>query len=96
MAGGGKQTPGFVGHSKRYITSKKFISAEGGIQRIVWMPTSLKEEVRPAFATRAQEQGLGEEFMDQIADERSATSEEEVLAFITQHNHPVLSMDPMF
>ncbi|UCG50045.1 MAG: CO dehydrogenase/CO-methylating acetyl-CoA synthase complex subunit beta, partial [Phycisphaerales bacterium] len=36
--GGGNQVPGFVGHSKHYITSRKFISAEGGIKRIVWMP----------------------------------------------------------
>ena len=43
--GGGVQTPGFIGHSKHYIGSKKFISAEGGARRIVWMNKSLKEEM---------------------------------------------------
>ena len=33
--GGGQQTPGFIGHSKRYIISPKFISADGGLGRVV-------------------------------------------------------------
>ncbi|MDI6756051.1 MAG: acetyl-CoA decarbonylase/synthase complex subunit alpha/beta, partial [Thermodesulfobacteriota bacterium] len=43
--GGGAVTPGFVGHSKHYICSKKYIMAEGGIKRLVWMPKMLKEEM---------------------------------------------------
>ena len=38
MTGGGVQTPGFMGHGKHFISSKKFMKAEGGIERIVWMP----------------------------------------------------------
>ena len=95
--GGGNQTPGFIGHSKFYITSKKFISAEGGIQRIVWMPTKLKEELKKTLATRAEELGLGGNgFFDKIADETNATTEEEVLDFITKANHPAVAMDSMF
>ncbi|MHC4206763.1 MAG: acetyl-CoA decarbonylase/synthase complex subunit alpha/beta, partial [Planctomycetota bacterium] len=82
--GGGQQTPGFIGHSKHYINSKKFIAAEGGIQRIVWMPTMLKEEIMDAFIKRAEELELGgKDFLDKIADETTATTEEEVLEFIT-------------
>jgi acetyl-CoA synthase len=95
--GGGQQVPGFIGHSKYYISSKKFIAAEGGIQRIVWMPTVLKQEIHDAFVRRAEELGLGgEKFLDQIADETNATTEEQVLEFITNAGHPVLTMDPMF
>jgi acetyl-CoA synthase len=95
--GGGQQTPGFIGHSKHYIGSKKFIAAEGGIRRIVWMPTVLKEEIRDVFVQRAEELGLGgAEFLAKVADETSATTEEEVLQFITTMGHPVLTMDPMF
>ena len=95
--GGGQQTPGFIGHSKHYIISKKFIGAEGGIRRIVWMPTMLKEEVKDAFVKRADELGLGgEEFLAKIADETNATAEEEVLEFITKAGHPVTGMEPMF
>ena len=45
MTGGGVQTPGFMGHGKHFISSKKFMKAEGGIERIVWMPKELKETV---------------------------------------------------
>jgi len=95
--GGGNQVPGFVGHSRHYISSKKFISADGGIQRIVWMPKELKDEVGPALAERAADAGLdGEGFLDMIADETVATSDEEVMAFITEKGHPAVSLDPMF
>ncbi|MHC5018175.1 MAG: acetyl-CoA decarbonylase/synthase complex subunit alpha/beta [Planctomycetota bacterium] len=95
--GGGNQVPGFVGHSKHYISSKKFISAEGGITRIVWMPTALKEEVRAALGERAQEAGLdATAFLDMIADETTATTEEEVMEFLSSNGHPALALDPMF
>ncbi|MHC4440298.1 MAG: acetyl-CoA decarbonylase/synthase complex subunit alpha/beta [Planctomycetota bacterium] len=95
--GGGQQTPGFIGHSKHYINSKKFIAAEGGIQRIVWMPTMLKEEIMDAFIKRADELELGgKDFLDKIADETTATTEEEVLEFITKNNHPATALEPMF
>jgi len=95
--GGGNQTPGFIGHSKHYINSKKFIAAEGGIRRIVWMPTPLKEEIKDVFIKRAEELQLGgEEFLNKIADEKTANTEEEVLEFITKSAHPVSTLEPMF
>ena len=95
--GGGNQTPGFIGHSKHYINSKKFIAAEGGIRRIVWMPTMLKEEIKDTFLKRADELELApEEFLAKIADETTATTEEEVLEFITKAGHPVTALEPMF
>jgi acetyl-CoA synthase len=95
--GGGQQTPGFIGHSKHYINSKKFIAAEGGIQRIVWMPKMLKEEIKDTFIKRAAEIGLGgEDLLAKIADETTATTEEEVLEFITKNEHPVTALQPMF
>lgn len=95
--GGGQQTPGFIGHSKHYICSRKFIAAEGGIERIVWMPTMLKEEIKDGLVKRAEEAGLGgEDFLAKIADETTATTEEEVLEFITKSQHPAMAMQPMF
>jgi acetyl-CoA synthase len=93
--GGGNVTPGFVGHSKYYITSKKFISAEGGLKRLVWIPKALKEEIKERFDKIAAELGVPD-LLDKIADETVATTEEEVLAYITEKGHPALEMDPMF
>ncbi len=92
--GGGAVTPGFVGHSKSYINSKKFIRAEGGIKRIIWMPKRLKEELKEKFAKRAAEEGMPD-LLDRIADETIGVTEEEILPFLTEKQHPALSMDPM-
>ena len=95
--GGGQQTPGFIGHSKHYICSRKFIAAEGGIKRIVWMPKMLKEEIKDAIAERVKDIELTpEEFLAKIADETTATIEEEVLEFITKNEHPVTTLEAMF
>jgi len=93
--GGGTQTPGFIGHSKQYIASKKFISADGGAKRIVWMDRNLKEEMEPILREIGKQEGI-ENFYDMIADETVAVTEEEVLEHITKMNHPALSMPPLF
>ena len=93
--GGGVQTPGFIGHSKQYVGSKKFINAEGGAKRIAWMNRTLKEEMEPVLDEIGKQEGL-DNFFDMIADETVAITEEEVLEFITKKNHPALSMPPLF
>lgn len=93
--GGGLQTPGFIGHSKHYISSKKFISAEGGPKRIVWMDSTLKQEMEEYLRKLGKEAGI-DNFFDMIADEKVATTEEEVLAYITKMNHPAISMPSLF
>jgi acetyl-CoA synthase len=94
MVGGGIQTPGFIGISKYFIGSKKFIKADGGLRRLVWMPKQLKEEIRDLLEERASELGISD-FLDKIATEENAATEEEVLEYITSTNHPVLEMDPI-
>ena len=93
--GGGMQTPGFIGHSKHYIGSQKFISAEGGAKRIVWMNQDLKKEMEPILREIGEKEGIPD-FYEKIADETVAVTEEEVLEFITKQNHPALSMPSMF
>ncbi len=92
--GGGAVTPGFLGHSKLYVTSKKFIQAEGGLKRIAWMPKRLKEEIADRFGVRAKELGIPD-LLDKIADETVATSEDEVYAYMQKVGHPALEMDPI-
>ncbi|MBA7646922.1 Carbon monoxide dehydrogenase/acetyl-CoA synthase subunit alpha [subsurface metagenome] len=94
MVGGGIQTPGFIGISKFFIGSKKFIKADGGLERLVWMPKALKEEIRDILEERAKEMGM-EDFLDKVATEEEAGTEEEVLEWIQKVNHPVLKMEPM-
>lgn len=92
--GGGRQTPGFLGHSKFNITQRKFVSAEGGIRRLVWMPKMLKEEIRERFNKRAEEIGIPD-LLDRIADETIGITEEEILPFLQEKKHPALEMEPI-
>jgi acetyl-CoA synthase len=92
--GGGAQTPGFVGVGRLYLTSKKFIPAEGGLRRLVWMPKELKEAMRESLERRAAEEGLAG-FVDQIADESKAVNAEQLVEHLTNVGHPALSMDPL-
>ena len=95
MTGGGVQTPGFMGHGRHFIASKKFISAEGGIQRIVWMPKELKDDVADRLNKTAKELYGIDNFTDMICDETIACDTEEVLNFLTEKGHPALTMDPI-
>jgi len=92
--GGGIQTPGFMGVGKVYLTSPKFISANGGFKRLVWMPKMLKEELYDKLKERSKEMG-DPDFVDKIADETVAVTEEEVLAYLEKVGHPALTMDPI-
>ena len=93
--GGGVQTPGFMGHGRHFISSKKFLYAEGGIQRIVWMPKELKDDVAERLNKTAMELYGIENFTDIVADETITTDGEELLAWLTEKNHPVLGLEPL-
>ncbi len=95
MTGGGVQTPGFMGHGKHFISSKKFIAAEGGPGRIVWMPKMLKDQMRERLDATALELYGVENFTDMIGDETVCTEDpEELLNFLSEVGHPVLGMEP--
>ncbi len=92
MAGGGMQTPGFMGVSKHYMTSKKLFMAEGGVKRLVWIPKMLKDEIGEKLKERCAEIGMPELF-DMIATEEQGTTEEEILEFLKEKGHPALEME---
>ncbi len=95
MTGGGVQTPGFMGHGRNFVASKKFIRAEGGLERIVWMTKELKDDLAPKINKSAKELYGIDNFCDMIADETVTTDPEELIAFLTEKGHPVLTMDPI-
>ena len=93
--GGGVQTPGYMGHGRHFIASKKFVSAEGGIKRIVWMPKELKDDVGERLNKTAMELYGIENFVDMVADETITCDCEELLNWLTEKGHPVLEMEPL-
>ncbi len=92
MAGGGMQTPGFMGVSKHYLTSRKLFMAEGGLKRVVWLPKMLKEEIEEKLRKRCEEIGMPELY-DMIATEEQGTTEEEIMEFLKEKGHPALDME---
>ena len=95
IAGGGLQTPGVMGVGKYYPLSPKFIYADGGFKRIVWMSSFLKESMAEELQAVAIREG-DPELIEKIADERSVTSVDELMAWLEEHNHPALVMEAMF
>jgi acetyl-CoA synthase len=95
VAGGGLQTPGVMGVGKFYLISPKFISADGGFKRVVWMSSILKETMAEEFKAVAEREG-DPDLITRIADERNVTTVEDLLAWLEEHNHPALAMEMMF
>ncbi|MCO5213657.1 MAG: acetyl-CoA decarbonylase/synthase complex subunit alpha/beta [Caldilinea sp.] len=95
LAGGGLQTPGIMGVGKFYMLSPKFITADGGFTRVVWMSSFLKESMSAELREVAEREG-DPDLIEKIADERIATSVEELLAYLEEKGHPALSMPPIF
>jgi acetyl-CoA synthase len=92
--GGGQQTPGFIGIGKVFLTSKKFLYAEGGFKRLVWMPRELKELLATDLNQRFIEQGVPD-LMDKIADETVGHEVEIIRDFMQKTSHPALEMEDM-
>ena len=78
---GGRQVEGFHGLSIEYMRSQKFLQADGGWKRVVWMPREIKEKVKNFIPS---------ELVDKIATEEEAQTIEELKAFLSEHNHPVV------
>jgi acetyl-CoA synthase len=94
VAGGGLQTPGVMGHGKFYITSPKFISADGGFRRVVWMSSVLKEQMAEQLQEVAAREG-DPDLIAKIADETICTDVEALLTFLQEKGHPAIEMEPM-
>jgi len=91
MVGGGLQTPGFIGIGKAYMSSRKFISSDGGHRRIVWMPTELKNQLREELMHIGEQIGIPD-FIDMIADETIGVDDASIRAHMEKVGHPALDM----
>lgn len=95
MVGGGNQTPGFLGLGRLYLVSKKFLPADGGLGRLVWMPKELKDQLYDQLNERGKELGYGDNFADMIADETVGETPDDITPYLEEKGHPALNMDPL-
>jgi acetyl-CoA decarbonylase/synthase complex subunit delta len=94
MAGGGVQTPGVMGVGKFYLISPKFISADGGFKRVVWMSKNLKDSMKMELEAVSEREGVPG-MIEKIADGETVTTVEELEDWVKEHDHPVLDMPTM-
>lgn len=92
--GGGRQTPGFMGIGRKYLTSDKFIAAEGGFLRISWMPRSLKDALAEDIKAIGERAGVPD-LLDKIADESVTEDAEGLMEWMARVSHPALGMEPL-
>jgi len=92
--GGGQQTPGFMGCGKVFLTSRKFLYADGGIRRLVWMTKELKELLAADLKKRCSEQGAPD-LLEKVADETIATDASTLRGYLEKVGHPALTMPDM-
>ncbi|MEM3357260.1 MAG: acetyl-CoA decarbonylase/synthase complex subunit beta, partial [Candidatus Bathyarchaeia archaeon] len=78
---GGRQVDGFHGISIEYMRSPKFLQADGGWSRVVWLPKEVKERVKNFIPP---------ELVDKIATEEDAKTIDELKAFLKERNHPIV------
>ncbi len=78
---GGRQIPGFHGIAIEYMRSPKFLQVDGGWDRVVWLPESIKKRV---------EQFIPDGIGDKIPTEEEAMTIADLKAFLKQKAHPVV------
>ena len=82
LTAGGRQVDGFHGLSIEYMRSPRFMQADGGWDRVVWMPVDIKERIRSYMPP---------EIVDKIATEEDVSDNDELKAFLQEHDHPIVS-----
>lgn len=78
---GGEQNHGFKGVSMRNMMMRSFLKDDGGWDRIVWIPKTVKEEVADA---------IPEEIYDKIATEDDVMDPEELIEWLREKDHPIV------
>ncbi|PKP61069.1 MAG: CO dehydrogenase/CO-methylating acetyl-CoA synthase complex subunit beta [Candidatus Altiarchaeales archaeon HGW-Altiarchaeales-1] len=81
QAGGGQQIEGFLGIGIQWFYSGKFISADGGWNRMVWLPSTLKERIKDAIPP---------ELFEKIPTEKDVKNIDELKNFLKEKNHPIV------
>jgi acetyl-CoA decarbonylase/synthase complex subunit beta len=83
MAGetsGGKQVEGRLGTGLEQLRSPKFIQADGGRRRMVWMPKAILDRYKEAF----EADGV----YDKIPTENEVKNVDELMPWLEEHHHP--------
>jgi acetyl-CoA decarbonylase/synthase complex subunit beta len=82
LTAGGRQVDGFHGLSIEYMRSIKFLQADGGWDRVVWMPADILERIR---------EYMPPEIIPKIATENDVSSLDELKTWLREKQHPIVN-----
>ncbi|TRO58209.1 CO dehydrogenase/CO-methylating acetyl-CoA synthase complex subunit beta [Candidatus Bathyarchaeota archaeon] len=80
-AAGGRQVDGFHGLSIEYMRSPKFLQVDGGWDRVVWIPKSVKERLKDFIPS---------EIINKLPTEDDVKNLDELKEFLKSNQHPVV------
>jgi len=81
LTAGGRQVDGFHGLSIEYMRSPRFLQADGGWNRIVWMPAEIKERIK---------EYMPPEIVPKIPTEKDVKTLDDLKAFLKEKDHPIV------
>ena len=81
LTAGGRQVDGFHGLSIEYMRSPKFMQADGGWDRVVWMPEDIIERIKDYMPP---------EITPKIATEKTVSSLDELKTWLRDKEHPIV------
>jgi acetyl-CoA decarbonylase/synthase complex subunit beta len=85
LTAGGRQVDGFHGLSIEYMRSPKFMVADGGWDRVVWMPKEIKDRISDFIPP---------EIVNKIATENDVSDLDELKAWLREKEHPIVERMP--
>ncbi|MBD3172617.1 CO dehydrogenase/CO-methylating acetyl-CoA synthase complex subunit beta [Candidatus Bathyarchaeota archaeon] len=80
LTAGGRQVDGFHGLSIEYMRSPKFMQADGGWERVVWIPEDILERI---------EEFLPEDIIPKLATEDNVSNLDELKEWLREKDHPI-------
>ncbi len=81
LTAGGRQVDGFHGLSLEYMRSPRFLQADGGWNRVVWMPAEIKERLK---------EYMPPEIVPKIPTENDVNTLDDLKTFLKEKDHPIV------
>ncbi len=81
LTAGGRQVDGFHGLSIEYMRSPKFLQADRGWDRVVWMPEEIRDRIK---------EFMPEEIIPKIATEKDVETLDQLKDWLKEKSHPIV------
>ncbi len=81
LTAGGRQVDGFHGLSIEYMRSPKFMQADGGWDRVVWIPEEIRDRIK---------EYMPPEIIPKITTEQDVSSLDELKTWLREKQHPIV------